>query len=93
MDENLSAQLGIAIIRSMQIFLDELTAIGAILGGRAYWLKEMNSSQSLRSGILRIEFDAEEAPPLNDLQFGSRRNSVYFDTLANDILTGLDRAA
>ena len=93
MDENLSAQLGIAIIRSLQIFLDELKAAGAILGGRAYWDKARNSSQSLRSGILRVEFDAEEAPPLNDLQFGSRRNSVYFNVLAEDILTGLDRAA
>lgn len=89
MDKNLSAQLGISVIRSLQIFLDELVAAGAILGGRAYWLKEMNSSQNLRSGILRVEFDAEEAPPLNDLQFGSRRNSVYFDTLSEDILSSL----
>jgi phage tail sheath protein FI len=89
MDKNLSAQLGISVIRSLQIFLDELVAAGAILGGRAYWLKEMNSSQNLRSGILRVEFDAEEAPPLNDLQFGSRRNSIYFDTLSEDILSSL----
>lgn len=93
MDNNLSVQLGVSIIRSLQIFLDELQAVGAILGGRAYWLKEMNSSQSMRSGILRVEFDAEEAPPLNDLQFGSRRNSVYFDTLSDNILSALDRAA
>lgn len=91
MDKNLSAQLGISIIRSMQIFLNELRAVGAILGGRAFFDREVNSTQSLRSGILRIEFDAEEAPPLNDLQFGSRRNSFYFETLASDILTGLDR--
>ena len=93
MDKNLSAQLGIAIIRSMQIFLDELTAIGAILGGRAFWDRNLNSNQAMRAGIMRIEFDAEEAPPLNDLQWGSRRNSVYFDTLAEDILSGLERAA
>ena len=91
MDKNISAQLGIAIIRSMQTFLGELEAIGAILGGRAYWDRELNSNAELQSGILRVEFDAEEAPPLNDLQFGSRRNSVYFDTLAEDILSGLDR--
>lgn len=93
MDRNLSVQLGVSIIRSLQIFLDELTAVGAILGGRAYWLKDMNSNMNMRSGILRVEFDAEEAPPLNDLQFGSRRNSVYFDTLSDDILSSLDRAA
>jgi hypothetical protein len=93
MDRNLRAQLGVSIIRSLQIFLDELTAVGATLGGRAYWLGEVNSSQSLRSGVLRVEFDAEEAPPLNDLQFGSRRNAVYFDTLASDILAELGAAA
>lgn len=91
LDKNLSAQLGISIIRSLQIFLDELTAIGATLGGRAYWERELNSNSNLRSGILRIEFDAEEAPPLNDLQFGSRRNSVYFDTLSDDILSGIEQ--
>lgn len=36
-------------------------------------------------GKLRIEFDAEETPPLEDLIFGSRRNEDYFDTLASDI--------
>jgi len=91
MDRNLGAQLGVAIIRSMQTFLDELTAVGAILGGQAYWDRQLNSNGSLLSGILRIEFDAEETPPLNDLQFGSRRNSVYFDTLSDDILSGLER--
>jgi len=92
MDNNLSVQLGVSIIRSLQIFLDELVAVGAILGGRAYWLKEMNSTMNMRGGILRVEFDAEEAPPLNDLQFGSRRNAVYFDTLSDNILSALDRA-
>lgn len=91
MDRNLSAQLGINIVRSLQIFLDELTAIGAILGGRAYWDRDLNSNSALRSGILRVEFDAEEAPPLNDLIFGSRRNSVYFDVLAEDILAGIEQ--
>lgn len=89
MDSNLSAQLALNIVRGLQIFLDELASIGAILGGRAYFDKAYNSVQSMRSGILRVEFDAEEAPPLNDLQFGSRRNSYYFELLADDILTGL----
>lgn len=91
--KNLRAQLGVAIIRSTQIFLDELIGIGAILGGNAYWDRELNSNSSLQGGILRVEFDAEEAPPLNDLQFGSRRNSYYFDVLSEDIQSALDIAA
>jgi phage tail sheath protein FI len=93
MDRNLSAQLGINIVRSLQIFLDELTNVGAILGGRAFWDRSVNSNSALRSGVLRVEFDAEEAPPLNDLIFGSRRNSVYFDVLAEDILAGIEQVS
>lgn len=95
MDDNLSAQLGIAIVRSLQGFLDELAspAVGAIIGGRAWWDRSANSNASLQQGIFRVEFDAEEAPPLNDLIFGSRRNSYYFGILAEDILSGVKQAA
>ncbi|SDU08339.1 phage tail sheath C-terminal domain-containing protein [Stappia sp. ES.058] len=84
-DQNLSPQLVIAIMRSLDQFLDELKAIGAILGGSVYWDRDTNTNALLRSGKLRIEFDAEEAPPLEDLTFGSRRNEVYFDLLADEI--------
>ncbi|WP_321334875.1 phage tail sheath C-terminal domain-containing protein [Breoghania sp.] len=84
-DQNLSPQLVISIMRSLQQFLDELKAVGAILGGDVYWDRDVNTNASLRLGQLRIEFDAEEAPPLEDLTFGSRRNEVYFDVLADEI--------
>jgi len=85
LDENLSAQHVLAVMRTLQDFLDGLTAVGAILGGRVYWDRDMNSNADLRNGKLRVEFDAEETPPLEDLIFGSRRNEAYFDTLAADI--------
>jgi len=84
-DENLSSQHVLAVMRSLQTFLDELTTAGAILGGRAFWDRGMNSNADLRLGKLRVEFDAEETPPLEDLIFGSRRNEQYFDNLAADI--------
>lgn len=62
-----------------------MTVAGAILGGRAFWERATNTNASLRDGKLRVEFDAEEAPPLEDLIFGSRRNEQYFDNLAADI--------
>lgn len=93
LDKNLGSHLAVAIIESVQEFLDELTAAGAILGGRAFFLRDQNSNASLRSGILRVEFDAEEAPPLQDLIFGSRRNAVYFDTLADDVMSAIERRA
>lgn len=84
-DENMTSQHVLAVMRSLQEFLDELTAAGAILGGRAFWDRGMNTNANLRLGKLRVEFDAEETPPLEDLIFGSRRNEAYFDNLANDI--------
>ncbi|GAB5039434.1 hypothetical protein BHOIPH601_14380 [Bartonella henselae] len=45
----------------------------------------MNSNGNLQLGKLRVEFDAEEVPPLEDLSFGSRRNGVYFNRFAEDI--------
>lgn len=93
MDQNLGPHLAVAIAESVQQFLDQLKAAGAILGGRAYFLRDQNTNTALQNGTLRIEFDAEETPPLEDLIFGSRRNVAYFDTLANDILTALSTSA
>lgn len=84
-DDNLSDAHVMAVMRSGQALLDEMTAIGAILGGRMWWERDLNSNASMRSGKIRIEFDAEEAPPLEDLIFGSRRNEAYFDSLAENI--------
>ncbi|MBA4783661.1 MAG: phage tail sheath subtilisin-like domain-containing protein [Rhizobiales bacterium] len=92
-DGNIRAQQIVAVQRSLQIFLDQLTAVGAILGGRAEFQKALNSGQALRSGTVRIEMIAEEAPPLNDLIIGSRRDAVYFDILVNDILAEIGQAA
>ncbi|KEG17039.1 phage tail sheath C-terminal domain-containing protein [Bartonella bacilliformis] len=84
-DENLTSQHVIAITRSLTHFLDDMIARGALLGGRVWFDRDLNSNSSLQLGKLRVEFDAEEVPPLEDLSFGSRRNSAYFDRLAEDI--------
>lgn len=91
MDKNLSVPLGTAIVQSLQSFLDELTAKGAILGGRAWFQRDLNSNESLASGVLRLEYDREPPAPLQDLQFGARRNLTYYATLADGILQSLDR--
>lgn len=84
-DDNLTAQHVLAVMRSAQSLLDEMKAVGAILGGQVFWDRDTNSNASLKLGKLRVEFDAEETPPLEDLIFGSRRNEDYFDQLASDI--------
>lgn len=84
-DANLSPQHILSVMRSAQSLLDEMKTAGAILGGQVFWHREENSNSSLKLGKLRVEFDAEETPPLEDLIFGSRRNEAYFDDLARDV--------
>ncbi|MGL5447431.1 MAG: phage tail sheath family protein [Rhabdaerophilum sp.] len=91
MAENMSAHLGVAIIESVDTFLSSLRRAGAIIGGRAWFNKSLNSYADLQSGILRVEFDAEPAAPLENLIFGSHRNPFYYEVLASDILKLLER--
>lgn len=91
MDENMSAHLGVAIIESVDTFLASLRNVGAIIGGRAWFNKAVNSYADLQSGILRVEFDHEPAAPLENLIFGSHRNPYYYEVLAQDILKLLER--
>lgn len=93
MDQNMSAHLGVAIIDAVDTFLASLRAVGAIIGGRAWFDKAVNSYADLQSGILRVEFDAEPAAPLENLIFGSHRNPYYYEVLASDILKLLERNA
>ena len=69
------------------------SSMGAIIGGRAWFDKAVNSYADLQSGILRVEFDAEPAAPLENLIFGSHRNPYYYEVLASDILKLLERNA
>ncbi len=74
-------------MRSLQDLLDSMAApsVGAIYGGRVYWDRAMNTNSDIRLGKLRVEFDAEEVAPLEDLIFGSRRNEAYIDNFANEV--------
>ncbi len=90
LDKNQSVPLARAIIQSLYSFLDELTAKGAILGGRAWFDRSLNSNESLSAGILRLEYDREPSAVLEDLQFGARRNITYYAVLANGILQSLN---
>ncbi|TCR70530.1 phage tail sheath C-terminal domain-containing protein [Bosea sp. BK604] len=91
LDRNLSVPLAVSVIQSLESFLDSLKAKGAILGGRAWFDRSLNSNEELASGILRVEYDREPAAPLQDLQFGARRNVAYYADLADGILQSLDR--
>ncbi|MFD2676085.1 phage tail sheath family protein [Camelimonas lactis] len=91
LDKNLSVPLGVAIMQSLDQFGDEAVAKGMLLGFRAWFEVDLNTDLSMASGVLRIEYDREPAAPLQDLQFGARRNVAYYAVVRDGILTALDR--
>lgn len=91
LDKNISVPLSVSVLQSLDQFGDELVRKGAVLGFRAWFEKDMNTDLSMASGVLRFEYDREPAAPLQDLQFGARRNVAYYAEVRNGILTTLDR--
>ncbi len=91
-DAPMTAPAVVEAISSLDEKLLDLKTTGAILGGSAFFLPAENSAGQLRRGQLRVEFDAEETPPIHGLTFGSRRNKKYFDVLVEDIVRELAAA-
>jgi uncharacterized protein len=91
-DRPFSKQLIVDIIEAVNDYLARLQASGAILGGQAWIDATLNSKSQLAAGKLRIEFDFEPPAPLEHLQFGARRNTVYYDVLIQDVLRELGTA-
>lgn len=85
MDRPQSAQLIVDIRDSVQAYLDELTAIGALLGGRVWFDPELNSPAVLQSGRVYLDFDIEPPAPLERLTFRAHRNGDYYETLALEV--------
>lgn len=86
LDDNLSVPLAQAILDTLDQFGDELKSKAGVLGFRAWFDRSQNSNTALAGGILRLTYDREPAAPLEDLQFGARRNVEYYATLADGIL-------
>ncbi|MCK9549639.1 hypothetical protein [Aquamicrobium sp.] len=88
-DAPMNAPAVVEAIVSLDEKLGDMRQAGAIIDGRAFFLPAENSNGQLRRGQLRIEFDAEETPPIHGLTVGSRRNKKYFDVLVEDIVRDL----
>lgn len=91
-DAPMTAPAVIEAIVSLDEKLKDMVTAGAVIGAKAFFLPSENSGGQLRRGQLRIEFDAEETPPIHGLTVGSRRNKKYFDVLVEDIVRDLAAA-
>lgn len=92
-DAPMSSHAAVEALSSLDDKLLEFQNAGAIIGGRAFFLPELNLNAQLRRGIIRFEFDAEETPPMHGIITGSRKNIKYFDVFVGDVVRDLAAAA
>ena len=69
--------------------IDTLRAQGYILGGECWYDETVNSTETLKTGKLVIDYDYTPVPPLEDLGFRQRITDKYYLDFANRISVGL----
>ena len=80
-DNPLNRRLIESITMSAGIWLDSLTASGAILGGRVEFLSDNNAITDLMSGILHFNVYITPPPPANEIVFTLEFDPNYLNTL------------
>ena len=77
-DKPLTPMLVHDIVETVNGLFRQLKAAGVILGANAWYDEAQNSTESLKAGKLRIDYDYTVPPPLEDLGFHQRITDVYF---------------
>lgn len=80
-DRNITATYVEDVVESVNAYLRELTARGAILGGRCWADPQLNSSAGIRGGRLYLDFDFTPASPAERITFRSRLVDDYAETI------------
>lgn len=84
-DKPLHPSLAKDIIEGINAKLRELKAGGYILDGTAWLSEEVNTTDTLKSGKLRIDYDYTPLPPLEDLTLRQRITDTYWADFASRI--------
>lgn len=87
MDRPFSAQLLRDIMDSIQAYIDELVARGALLGGEVWVDPELNTEASLKAGKAYLDFNLEPPAPLENLILRAHREGSYYDEMIAEIST------
>jgi phage tail sheath protein FI len=86
MDRPMSANLVLDVQGTVNAYLRELRAKGAILGGECWLDPELNTAATLKAGKLYIDFDIEPPAPLERLTFRAHREDGYYEELVDQVL-------
>lgn len=84
-DKPLHPSLVRDVIEGVNAKFRELKAGGYILDGSAWYDEEINSSATLKTGKLVIDYDYTPIPPVEDLSFRQRITDKYFADFAAGI--------
>lgn len=87
-DKPLTPSLVKDILEGINARLRSLKAGGYILDGKAWIDYEVNTTESLKSGKLTIDYDYTPLPPLEDLGFRQRITDRYYADWAIRVATG-----
>ena len=80
-DNPLNRRLIESIVTSANIWLDSLTASGVLLGARAVFSSEDNSTADLMDGILKFHLYMTPASPAREIEFIQEYDTNYLSTL------------
>lgn len=81
-DKPLSPSLAKDILEGINSRMRQLKAGGYILDGKAWYDEEINTTESLKSGKLIIDYDYTPLPPLENLELRQRITDKYFADFA-----------
>ena len=87
-DKPLHPSLVKDIIEGINARFRSLKAMGYILDGKAWFDTEVNTTETLKSGKLVIDYDYTPVPPLEDLGFQQRITDKYYADFALRVATG-----
>lgn len=80
-DNPLNARLVESIVTSANIWLDSLTAAGALLGARVEFNLNDNPTTDLMDGVLRFRIYLTPPPPARNIEFIQEYDPSYFAAL------------
>ncbi|MEO0682717.1 MAG: phage tail sheath subtilisin-like domain-containing protein [Pseudomonadota bacterium] len=84
-DRPITAQTIEDVADSVQGYINQLIARGALIGGRVWIDPEKNTAVTLQAGQLYLTFDIEPPAPLERLTFEAQRNGSYYEELVADL--------
>ena len=87
-DKPMSPSLVKDILEGINARLRQMKALGYILDGKAWLDEEVNTTESLKSGKLIIDYDYTPIPPLEDLSLIQRITDKYYADWAIRVATG-----